>query len=244
VPNGVDVAAWRKPAEPLAPSIGTAIASLRNENRFLVGYAGTFGVANALNSLIDAAAVLRDAPVAIVLVGDGPEQHSLQQRIAGQRLENVLLLPAIPKAAIPAFLAKIDAAYIGWKPCSLYRFGVSPNKLFDYMMAAKPVIHSIAAGNDPVADAQCGISIPPESPPHVAQAIKKLMAMSRRELHEMGERGRRIHVERYHDYATLATQFIARIDRHAPHASPEGARSSVGPPNSAMDTRKRTPQAA
>ena len=244
LPNGVDVAAWREPVEPLARSMTKALQSLRNENRFLVGYAGSLGVANALNSLIDAAAILRDAPVAFVLVGKGPEKQCLQRRIADHRLENVFFLPPIPKATIPAFLAEIDAAYIGWKPCSLYRFGVSPNKLFDYMMAGKPIIHAIAAGNDLVADTQCGISIGPESPEEVAAAIKQLMSMSQVERREMGERGRN-HAQRHHDYATLAGQFVALIDRCNALDSPSGSfHSSIDSQLSAIGPQERTQQAA
>jgi glycosyltransferase involved in cell wall biosynthesis len=214
LPNGVDVAAWREPVAPLARSMMKELQSLRNESHFLVGYAGSLGAANALHCLIDAAAILRDAPVAFVLVGKGPEKQALQQRIADHRLENVLLMPPIPKSNIPAFLAEIDAGYIGWKPCSLYRFGVSPNKLFDYMMAGKPIIHAIDAGNDPVADAQCGISISPESPEEVAAAVGQLISMSPVERQQMGARGRN-HAQLHHDYAALARQFIALIERGA-----------------------------
>jgi glycosyltransferase involved in cell wall biosynthesis len=214
LPNGVDVAAWREPVAPLARSMMKELQSLRNESHFLVGYAGSLGAANALHCLIDAAAILRDAPVAFVLVGKGPEKQALQQRIADHRLENVLLMPPIPKSNIPAFLAEIDAGYIGWKPCSLYRFGVSPNKLFDYMMAGKPIIHAIDAGNDPVTDAQCGISISPESPEEVAAAVGQLISMSPVERQQMGARGRN-HAQLHHDYAALARQFIALIERGA-----------------------------
>jgi hypothetical protein len=66
------------------------------------------------------------------------------------------LLPPIPKAQIPAFLAAIDIAYIGWQRVPIYRFGIAPNKLMDYMMAGCAVLHSVEAGNDPVAEAGCG----------------------------------------------------------------------------------------
>ena len=61
------------------------------------------------------------------------------------------LLEPIPKAQIPAFLAAIDIAYIGWQRVPIYRFGIAPNKLMDYMMAGCTVLHSVEAGNDPVA---------------------------------------------------------------------------------------------
>ena len=64
------------------------------------------------------------------------------------------LLPPVPKAQIPTLLAAIDMAYIGWQQVPIYRFGIAPNKLMDYMMAGVPVLHSVDAGNDPVAESR------------------------------------------------------------------------------------------
>jgi hypothetical protein len=64
----------------------------------------------------------------------------------------VQLLPPIPKAQMPAFLAGIDIAYIGWQRVPIYRFGIAPNKLMDYMMAGAGAAR-VEAGNDPVAEA-------------------------------------------------------------------------------------------
>ena len=52
----------------------------------------------------------------------------------------------------------MDALYLGWPKLPIYRFGISPNKLVDYMMAGKPVVHGVEAVNDPVADSGCGVS--------------------------------------------------------------------------------------
>ena len=61
--------------------------------------------------------------------------------------------------------------YIGCRKKELYKFGISPNKIFDYMLSEKPIIHSVDAGNDPVADAKAGISVRPENPELIAQAV-------------------------------------------------------------------------
>jgi Glycosyl transferases group 1 len=104
-----------------------------------------------------------------VLVGDGHEKLRLARRVESEGLANVRLFDAVAKAQIPALLAATDIAYIGWKRQPLYRFGIAPNKLMDYMMAGAPVLHSVAAGNDPVAEAGCGITVAPESPAAVTE---------------------------------------------------------------------------
>lgn len=93
---------------------------------------------------------------------------------------------------------------------SFYRFSISPNKLMDYMMAAKPIIHAVEAANDLVKEAQCGLSVAPEDPAAVTQAVRELMAMSEENRMEMGLRGRKYVMEN-HDYRVLAHRFLESI---------------------------------
>jgi glycosyltransferase involved in cell wall biosynthesis len=101
----------------------------------------------------------------------------------------------------------MDVLYIGLKSQPLFRFGVSPNKLIDYLMAGKPILYAIDSGNTPVADARCGISIAPENPNALAQAVRRLLTSSPSQLEEMGERGRSFCLQ-HHDYRTLALRFL------------------------------------
>ena len=121
--------------------------------------------------------------------------------------ENVEFLPAVKRDEVPELLAQFDALYVGLQRQPLFRFGVSPNKLMDYMMAGKPVIFAIDAGNDMVAEAGCGVSIPPEDSAAIAGAAEQLAAASKEELTAMGERGHRFILENY-EYDVLAKKFI------------------------------------
>jgi glycosyltransferase involved in cell wall biosynthesis len=176
----------------------------------VVGYAGSMGLPNALDTLLDAAKMLRDDPIAIVVVGDGHERERLVQRVKGETITNVTLLQPIPKAQVPAFLAALDVAYIGWQRMPIYRFGIAPNKLMDYMMAGCAVLHSVEAGNDPVADAGCGITVEAESPAAVADGLRRMAALSGEERRAMGARGR-AHVLAHNTYPVMARRFIAAL---------------------------------
>jgi glycosyltransferase involved in cell wall biosynthesis len=122
----------------------------------------------------------------------------------------VQLLPPIPKAQVRAFLAAIDIAYIGWQRVPIYRFGIAPNKLMDYMMAGCAVLHSVEAGNDPVADSGCGLTVAPEDPAAVADGLRRLAALPADERRAMGERGR-AHVLAHHTYPVLAQRFLDAV---------------------------------
>ena len=212
VPNGITPEDWQHQAPPLREDVAHAIAARRAAGRTVVGYAGSMGLPNALDVLLDAAALLRDQPLAVVMVGDGHERARLKQRVADQGLNQVTLLPPIPKAQIPAFLAQIDIAYIGWQRVPIYRFGIAPNKLMDYMMAGCAVLHSVEAGNDPVAESGCGLTVAPENPQAVAEGLRRLAALPAADRLAMGERGRAF-VLAHHSYPVLAQRFIAAIRR-------------------------------
>jgi glycosyltransferase involved in cell wall biosynthesis len=206
IPNGVDVTEWGKTETPLPDIHDKTLEKLKAEGRFIVGYAGGHGLSNALDSLIDAASFIKDEPVSLVLVGQGPEKERLQKIVRGRGLDNVVFLSPVPRDSVPGLLQRMDSFYIGWQRKSLYRYGINPNKLFDYMMAAKPVIHAVDAGNDPVSESSCGISIAPEDPEALAGAIIELMHMSNDERKTLGENGRN-YVMANHDYSILAQEF-------------------------------------
>jgi glycosyltransferase involved in cell wall biosynthesis len=210
VPNGISPDDWAAAPAPLREDVAAAIASARAKGHTVVGYAGSMGLPNALDVLLDAAAQLRDEPASIVLVGDGHERVRLAARVASDALANVRFLPPIPKAQVPSFLAAIDIAYIGWQRVPIYRFGIAPNKLMDYLMAGRAVLHSVAAGNDPVAEAGCGVTVPPEDAGAVADGLRRLAAAGADERAAMGARGR-AYVLAHHTYPVLARRFVDAV---------------------------------
>ncbi|NIA56525.1 glycosyltransferase family 4 protein [Massilia sp. TW-1] len=217
VPNGVDPAECERDKAPLPARLDAMLDGLRRQGRFIIGYAGTHGVANALETLLDAAHGLRGYPVAIVLVGTGPEKPALMRLAAELGLDNVHFIDPVTKSQVPALLAHVDVAYIGWRRQPLYRFGISPNKLLDYMMAGRPVIHAVDAGNDPVREAGCGLTVAPDDPQAIVDAVLALQALDAPARAALGRRGR-AHVLANHAYPVLAQRFLAALAGDHRHA--------------------------
>jgi glycosyltransferase involved in cell wall biosynthesis len=210
VPNGITLDEWQGDPQPLREDVAAAVAAARAAGATVVAYAGSMGEPNTLDTLLDAAALLRGQGMHFVLVGDGHLRERLQQRIGQLQLPQVTLCPPIPKAQIPTLLAAADIAWLGWQRVPIYRFGIAPNKLMDYMMAGVAVVHSVEAGNDPVADSGCGLSVPPQDPQALAAGLQRLAALPAEERRLMGERGRAF-VLAHHTYPVLARRFLEAL---------------------------------
>lgn len=178
------------------------------KDKFLIGYTGTLGVANALDTLIDAAERLREYEgIGFVLVGDGKEKVALQKLVTNKGLKNVHFVDPIPKVEVQAMLGRFDGCYIGLSKDPLFRFGVSPNKLFDYFYSGKPIIYGIESGGyKPVEEAGAGIQIPAEDDKELADAVLQLYQMSPEQRTAMGQNGRKAALEQY-EYGKLAEKF-------------------------------------
>ena len=181
VPNGVDVSGVPAP-EPAS-----------NSQQFICLYAGAHGVANGLDTLVRAAAMLPRLPggdrVRVRLIGDGPTKASLQEFARALDAQAIEFSEPVPKSQITAELAAADAFILHLRRMPSFKFGVSPNKLFDYLLAGRPVIYAVEASNDPVRDAKAGVSIRSEDPKALAEAIIALANASAGERQAMGERG-------------------------------------------------------
>lgn len=181
------------------------------KDKFIVGYAGTLGIANALDSFIRAANELKGySEIAFVLVGNGKLKQRLQQQIEELGLTNVYFVDAIPKRQVQSLLKVFNVCYIGLTKDPLFRFGVSPNKLFDYLYAGKPILYAIDSGRyTPVTDSESGIQIEPENVEHIVDGVLKLYNMSPEERAVMGSNGHQEAVQSY-EYGSL-TKKLASI---------------------------------
>ncbi len=207
VPNGVLADEWDAPGEPLCGALAEHLRQVRLRGALVVVYAGAHGLANALDSLLDAAALLRHEALEFVLVGDGAQRERLARRVAGEGLANVRLFEPIAKRQIPALLAQADIAYIGLQRVPIFRFGIAPNKLMDYMMAGCTVLSAIEAGNDPVGEAGCGATVAAESPQAIADGLRRLAALPAEARRAMGRLGRE-YVLKHHTWPVLARRFV------------------------------------
>ena len=200
LPNGIDLE-WIPDPKPL-----------EDRDIFTAMFAGAHGAANGLDDVLSAAEVLQkasDDPVAgrirFKLVGDGREKTRLMKRAQELGLNNVEFAPPVPKHQVYATLQEADAFLMVLENSPVFRWGISPNKLWDYLACARPVIFSVSTPFNPIEDARAGVTATPGDPRSLAGAIRQLAALPLSERQAMGRRGR-LHVEQHHSFVSLASQ--------------------------------------
>lgn len=202
VPNGTDTIMFKPQVE------GTAFRKAHGlEGQFVALYAGAHGLSNDLGVILEAAhKLLPRTDIRLVLLGDGKDKPSLQERAGREGLSNVLFLPPIPKVEMPTALAAADACIAILKPLEMYKT-TYPNKVFDYMACGKPVILAIdGVIREVVENAGGGIAVRPGDSEALAEAILRL-AEDPELAHTLGRQAR-TYVEAHFDRSLLAAKML------------------------------------
>jgi glycosyltransferase involved in cell wall biosynthesis len=193
IPNGANVEQFHPvPAEvrPLREQLGL-------DGAFVVLYAGIHGLAQGMESLVETARLLRDDPgIRFVFVGAGPKKAAVIALKAQYGLDNLLLLPEQPRAAMPAYLTMAGASLVPLRAAPLFE-GALPSKMFEAMACGAPVVLSARGEAAAVLEeAGAGLVVPPEDPAALAAAIRYLKDHPAAAA-AMGQRGRTFVVREY-----------------------------------------------
>lgn len=221
LPHGVELARYSD----LQPYAGGV------DKPFRFMYLGGFVSGMSLDTIVDAAAVLmkrgrRD--IQIQLIGSGTLKDELVSRTIELGLENVTFPEPVPKKEIATTMGRADAFIYGLQDLPLYKFGMSLNKLMDYLAGGRPIVFFGSSSYDPVAIARAGVSVPPGNPEVVADAIEEIADLTASTRLEMGARGRRYLVE-HHTIPALTDQLLGALAERQ-----DGAVSTSPPEQSAV----------
>lgn len=202
IPNGCDLHIFATVPRPWRP------AEVPNDALMAV-YAGTHGIANGLNAVLDAASELKRRgrdDIRLVLVGEGMLKPSLQARAEREKLDNVIFLDPVEKMRLAGLLAGADLGMQILANIPAFYNGTSPNKFFDYIAAGLPVLINYPGWvADLVAEADCGFVVPPDDPGAFADALEQA-ADDRAALKRKGANARKLAEERF-SRDTLAQEF-------------------------------------
>jgi hypothetical protein len=173
VTNGVDLSRFRPMARDpqLAQRLGLT-------DQFVAGYIGTHGMAHALETVLEAAALMRARPqgvrVRFVLLGDGAQKQALKARAQRMGLDNVLFLDTVPKADVPRYWSLLDVAIIHLRKADNFT-QVIPSKLFECMGVGIPVLHGVAGESAGIVEREgVGLVFEPENAQALCDGLLRL----------------------------------------------------------------------
>lgn len=177
--------------------VGAVPAAFPTADRFRVVFAGNMGKAQALDSVLDAAAILqaRGSRASFVMLGGGVEVSRLKSRTLEMKLGNVVFLPPVPMSEVGTVLSAADVLLVHLRKDPLFEITI-PSKTQAYMAVGKPLLMAVNGdAADLVRQAKCGLTAESGNPQALADAVDALAAMPADELKMMGENASRFYRE-------------------------------------------------
>lgn len=175
-------------------------------------YTGSIGIANALDEIFEVAKLLKDdEEIVFNFIGEGPLKEKYIKFCEENKLDNVKFYPVVSKDNIPSFLKQADVLMTFAKKSDLYKYGISPNKLFEYLASSKPIIFSGNIYNDIVKIADAGISVEAENKKELLNSILYVKNLSKEENIKLGVNGR-IYLEKNFTNYLLKKKLIQVIE--------------------------------
>ena len=231
IPNGVELSRYAK----LKPYSGQLSGSCT------LVYAGGHVQASALDTVLRAARIEQENgnKARFIFVGGGQEKPRLIQMAGDLKLGNVEFRDAVPKKDLFRVMEQADLFVVTMRNLpGLYRYGISFNKLCDYLASGRPVLFAGNTTNNVVEEFRCGMVVPPEDPNAFAAAIGKFINLSREERAEMGENAIRCARERF-DIDMLAKRLeqmlVSVAQESTSRARESGPTASTPEPSSKVD---------
>lgn len=212
--NGVDIEEFNKNRD----ANDTAIEGLHDRTHFNVVYAGSIRKTNNVGVILDAAKIIwqeGDKRIRVYIYGAGDLLDELVEQAASYKIENIKFMGRVSKEMIPAILSNSDLNIMDIYQSDLFRYGTSPNKLFEYLASGKPIVSGLICNHDIVVSNECGITLKAINPTDLAEGICYFSKLDEHEYERYAENSLRTAYQ--YDYAELTNKlekFLEKVIRH------------------------------
>lgn len=185
------------------------------KDKIIIGYAGSMGITNALESFITTIKSLKNnEKLHFMLVGSGNSRIRFEEEL--DECKNVTFLPRIEQNEVKYFLKKCDILYLSTQYSEVWKYGQSMNKVAEYMLASKPIIASYSGYPSMINEANCGKFVKTSNPKELEKAIMSIVTLSPEERERLGENGKKWIYEN-RQYSKIAKDYIEKIKQEMKH---------------------------
>lgn len=213
VPNGCDLDIFTDSAMPWRPEE-------ISESDFMAIFAGTHGMANGLDAVLDAAGELKSRgreDIKFLLIGSGKLKPALKARAERNGLDNVVFHDPVKKSELAGLMRATDIGMQILANVPAFYYGTSPNKFFDYIAAGVPVLNNYPGWlAEMLEQEKCGYVVSPADPFAFADALEQAAAQ-RDQLPVMGKRAKAL-AEREFDRDKMASEWVDWVTGVTTHA--------------------------
>lgn len=179
---------------------------LSNEGLFKVVYVGSIREANRISTVLDVAKLIKDKRIVFLLWGDGDQVDYIKRRIKEEKIANVFLKGVVEKKYIPFITSNADINLMHWNPSPISRFGISLNKMFDYLASGKPILADFHCPYNPAIESGGAVEAENSTAVEIAKAVEKMASMSMEELSKLGFNARNMAKE--YDFKLLTKKLL------------------------------------
>lgn len=207
LPNGADLNRFDGAPHPLPELHEQKLAELGG--KYIAVYTGSHSISDHLDGLLDTAKCLSDQKdICFLFIGDGLDKERLMRKAGQMGLHNVHFLPPVPKECIPGLLARSHIGLISLKNAEVYKWGMSFNKLYDYMAASLPIL--LLTKSTDLSIIRTGLAIVSPEPEQMAEDIRSLYHDTQYRS-TMGNRARD-YVESHHSWKVLSGTLLEAME--------------------------------
>tara|TARA_Y100000766_G_scaffold129766_1_gene111524 strand:- start:1097 stop:2167 length:1071 start_codon:yes stop_codon:yes gene_type:complete len=203
IPQGIDL-------EFLQKSENFNIDTLQKfplKSKLVIGYAGSMAVSNSLETLISASKILdkSNPEINFYFIGDGKDKNKLINETKSQN--NVYFFEKVNKEYVLSFLNKCDILYDSVNHSKVYEYGISRNKLMDYMYSGKPILFSYDGYEDIISKIHNGFLVEPQNVEKLIKKILEINELDKNHLTEIGKKGK--------DFVLTKRQFVILANKYS-----------------------------
>lgn len=183
VNNGVELEQFNRNVE----ACRVEDPDLDDQNVFKVVYTGSIRRVNNLGLLLDVAKQVKDPKIRFLIWGDGEEKEQLMQRVTAEGINNVVFKGKVDKAFVPGIVSRADLNIAHNTPSVLFKYGISFNKIFDYLAAGKPILSDFPSNHNPAVVHGASMEVKEPSAENIARAIEQFASMDPQEYQKYSE---------------------------------------------------------
>lgn len=182
---------------------------LEEEKTFKIIYTGSVRKVNDVGKILDIAKTITNKSVKFLIWGDGDELDVLKKRILDENIDNVVFKGRVDKKYIPYITSKADINFAHNQSSYMFKYGISFNKLFDYLAAGKVILCDFECEYNPVIMGKAGISVDSGRKEDIARTIEKIVNMDNKEKEMLGLASKKLAEE--YDYRILTKKIIRMV---------------------------------